>query len=314
MSGVLKKAVFMVVFAIGFMFCITASANEAGVVSLSSGSLNVRSGAGANFDKVASLKNGAAITIISNENGWMQIQSGSVTGYVSSDFIRIVAKDFVGPVPVVNNTNGATYGTRWVGGQVITLNVRSGPGTNNGKIGGLSALTPVTVVDKDGEWAKIEFNGGHGWVAAEYLASAMPTLVSRSSSAGSGGSVDGRRLAEYASSERFLGIPYKYAGSTLSGFDCSGFVMYVYKQFGYNLPHSSKSQYGYGTAVSKGDLAPGDVVFFKGTSGSGIGHVGIYIGNSNFVHARSTGRPLGINSLNEATYVKRWVGARRIIN
>ena len=304
MNNFFKKATFLAVFLFGVLFFVSANASETGVVSLSSGSLNVRSGAGTTFSKVATISNGASVAILSNEGEWLYIQTGNVTGYVLAQYIKKSASSASEP------TVATSYGPRWVGGQVVTLNVRSGPGTNYSKIGGLTALTPVTVVDKSGDWAKIVFNGDYGWVAAEYLDIQLPTLASRSG----GGSVDGIRLAEYASSDKFLGIPYKNGGASLSGFDCSGFVMYVYNQFGVSLPHQSKSQYSYGVAVDKANLAPGDIVFFTGTSGSGIGHVGIYIGNSNFVHARSTGRPLGINSLNEDNYVKRYVGARRILN
>jgi cell wall-associated NlpC family hydrolase len=106
---------------------------------------------------------------------------------------------------------------------------------------------------------------------------------------------------------KYLGIPYSWGGSTPSGFDCSGLVSYVYAQLGVSLPHSSYAQYGYGTAVSKDQLEPGDLVFFDG-----LGHVGIYIGGGQFIHAPHTGDVVKISSLGEDWYAQNYVGARRI--
>jgi cell wall-associated NlpC family hydrolase len=111
-----------------------------------------------------------------------------------------------------------------------------------------------------------------------------------------------------AIAERYLGIPYVYAGASPSGgFDCSGLVMYVFAQVGISLPHYAASQYGYGMPVSTDQLEPGDLVFFDG-----LGHVGIYIGGGNFIHAPHTGDVVKISSLSEDWYAQNYVGARRI--
>jgi peptidoglycan DL-endopeptidase CwlO len=105
-----------------------------------------------------------------------------------------------------------------------------------------------------------------------------------------------------------LNTPYVWAGSAPGGFDCSGLVMWAYAQVGVSLPHSTYAQYGYGVPVSRDQLQAGDLVFFDG-----LGHVGIYIGGDQFVHAPHTGDVVKISSLDEGWYASTYVGARRIL-
>jgi cell wall-associated NlpC family hydrolase len=111
------------------------------------------------------------------------------------------------------------------------------------------------------------------------------------------GGVVGLAMAE-------LGKPYVWGAAGPNYFDCSGLVMYVYAQVGVSLPHNAAAQYGYGTPVSYNDLQPGDLVFFEG-----LGHVGIYIGGGQFIHAPHTGDVVKISSLSEHG---GYVGARRL--
>ena len=105
---------------------------------------------------------------------------------------------------------------------------------------------------------------------------------------------------------QYLGIPYVYGGSSPSGFDCSGFVMYVYGQMGVSLPHYTVAQYSMGVPVGRGDLQAGDLVFFDG-----LGHVGLYIGNGEFIHSPHTGDVVKISSMT-GWYASTYVGARRL--
>ena len=106
---------------------------------------------------------------------------------------------------------------------------------------------------------------------------------------------------------RYLGVPYVWGGASPSGFDCSGFVLYVYAQLGVSLPHYAASQYGYGSPVPKEALEPGDLVFFDN-----LGHNGIYVGGGQFIHAPHTGDVVKISSLYDAWYAGHWTGARRL--
>ncbi len=111
--------------------------------------------------------------------------------------------------------------------------------------------------------------------------------------------------------ERFVGIPYRWGGeNVVDGMDCSGFVRAVYNLCGLSIPRTSRDQFKAGETVAKEDLQDGDLVFF-GSSEDAINHVGIYVGNGNFVHAPRRGEEIRITSVDDSYFEKRFVGARR---
>ena len=113
--------------------------------------------------------------------------------------------------------------------------------------------------------------------------------------------------------KKYLGYPYVYGGMSPSGFDCSGFVNYVYKLCGYSMNRVASSiYYGNGVYVNKSDLQLGDLVFFSNSSDS-VGHVGIYIGNNQFIHASSSTVGVIISDLGSSYYLAHYVGAKRLI-
>lgn len=113
------------------------------------------------------------------------------------------------------------------------------------------------------------------------------------------------------SAKQQIGLPYVWGGEDPNrGFDCSGLIKYTFQEFNVNLPHRADLQYKYGNPVAKSGLQAGDVVFFA-TGGYPIGHVGIYVGDNQFIHAPRRGRPVQVDSLASGYYSQHFVGARR---
>jgi cell wall-associated NlpC family hydrolase len=120
---------------------------------------------------------------------------------------------------------------------------------------------------------------------------------------------DGSKASQViAIAMQYLGVPYVWGGMSPSGFDCSGLTAYAYAQIGISLPHHAASQYNYGVPVSRDELQPADLVFFNG-----LGHMGMYIGGGQFIHAPHTGDVVKISSIYDSWYASTWVGARRIL-
>lgn len=136
------------------------------------------------------------------------------------------------------------------------------------------------------------------------------TSIDNNDKASRGAISKGNEVVNYA--YKFLGKPYVYGAAGPNAFDCSGLTQYVYNRFGIDLSRTTYTQVNQGIKVDRSNLRAGDLVFFN-TEGS-ISHVGIYIGNGEFIHAPRTGKPVMVSSLTDGYYAQKYATARRIFN
>lgn len=271
--------------------------------------VNIRSEASKDSQAVGKLYKNNVGRVIGEENGWYQIESGNVTGYVSSEYVTVADEEKI-----------RSAGRRIAVVTTQTLFVRKGPSTETSVIDMVPEHEDLTVVDESVEgWIGVSVDGGNGFVSADYVelsmeftyaeskeeerarlkkeeeerkaaAAAAAAKKKRSTSSSSGSSSadtsssytpptgsTGADVANFAC--QFVGNPYVYGGTSLTnGADCSGFVMSVYANYGVSLPHSSTSLRRSGYGVSTSEMQAGDIVCYSG-------HVGIYIGGGRIVHA-----------------------------
>lgn len=264
---------------------------SAGTVTAKS-NLNMRASASSSASVISSIPSGAQVYVYSSTaDGWLNITYGGRIGYASAAYIS-----------VLENAEG-NFGIGTVTGS--SVNVRADATTGSAVLTSVSKGTSVTLTGVKNDWYKVNVSGVVGYIHSDYL-----TTVSGKAAASNGSSASSDVIA-YA--KTFLGTPYVYGGSSPKGFDCSGFTSYVYKQFGVSLNRSSSAQLSNCTKISKSDLQPGDLVFFsRSSSSSTIGHVGIYIGNGNFIHSSSPGDVVKIDSMSSSYYSSHYVASGRI--
>ena len=190
------------------------------------------------------------------------------------------------------------------------VNARDRWTANSASYGVLDIYTAVTVTGKcSNGWYRVQYKGHTAYIKGEYLSTESGGQSVGGGSSGSGGSA-ASDIANFAMS--FVGYSYVWGGTSPStGFDCSGLMYYVLTQYGYSMKRVANDQMTQGTAISRDNLQVGDLVFFG--YGSYANHVGMYIGNGNFVHASTPSTGVRVNSLNETYYNTRYIGARRII-
>ncbi len=190
------------------------------------------------------------------------------------------------------------------------LNVRSQPQIADNIVGALYNGQTVDILATDGAWYQVNYNDIPAYVHSDYILMRTAALTSRDGNGAESRGTIGDEVVEFAKS--FIGTPYVYGGSSPSGFDCSGFVYYVYKNFGVTLNRVAADQSKNGYVVERSELMPGDIVLFSRTLDGYISHVGIYVGDNQFIHSPQTGRSVEIVSMSSGYYNYGYVGARRI--
>lgn len=251
------------------------------------GSLNIRKKAGKDSKVVGKMTNHDACEILGTKGEWTKISSGKVKGYVKSEYLitgdkaREIAKKEIVTVATVNTT---------------TLRVREKTSMDSAILSLVGKGEDLVVEKIKDNWYKVEVDDQKGYVSSEYveLSEKLPTAETVTELKSGDGVSDVRvSLVQYAL--QFVGNRYVWGGTSLTnGIDCSGFTMQIYARYGISLPHHAASQPGYGTRISASEARPGDLFFYGGRGG--IGHVGIYIGNGQIVHASNERTGITISS------------------
>ncbi len=180
------------------------------------------------------------------------------------------------------------------------LNVRTSPDASSEIVGKLYRGQEVELVYCNGyDWYCVELSDGRtGFCHADYISTEKPSADAD---------------AIIATAKSLLGRPYSYGASGPNAFDCSGFTSYVFAAHGISLPRSSAEQSRVGVTVSRGELAPGDLVFFATGGGGRVSHVGIYIGGGDIIHAATGQGHIAINNLSQSYYSSRFLWGKRVL-
>lgn len=294
---------------------ITASATEMktaiGIVTVSS--LRLRSQPSTSSEVLATASCGDAVVIIRKVDDWYLVNYNLQIGYMSADYLLVKERENV-------KLGYASFDS--------ACNVRSGPSTGSDVVKQAPAGETCFIIGFNCGWYKVSFNGDIGYVRSDLLTLlekpyansgaaaggsgyAVGSVASAYTTPGSNGSL-GAQVVELA--KKYLGYAYVSGGDSPSeGFDCSGFTSFVYAQFGYNIGRTCQDQYDRGTNVRYEDLQPGDLVLFERTYATSdwLTHVGIYIGDGQFIHAANPRKGVIIENLTSEYYASRFVCARR---
>ena len=277
-------------------FNASAASVACGATSVSAAALNVRTEAATTAPITATLYEGDSVVVLEAvDSTWYHINHNGAVGYVAAMYMTqlLSAENF--------NAGGTLTGD--------DVRMRTTPSTSGSVLGTYPVGTVIRVIGINNGWYKVTYAGQTGYIRTDFMditsdGSEIPEIAE---------STLGQQVVDYAL--QFVGYRYVYGGSSPSvGFDCSGFTYYIYGKFGYSLSRRASQQYqNNGVSVSKDALGPGDLLFFSSNGGASITHVGIYIGNGNFVHASTSSTGVIISSLSSSYYTRVWYGAKRII-
>ena len=238
--------------------------------------VNFRKEANVDSDIIEELEVGASVKVLEVDGNWMKVKKGEHEGYIRSLYVADEAPVIEVEEPVVNN--------------VETSNTQSNTNQNSTS-------------------SNNSTNSSNGQTQKPAKKPAQNNNSSYNPPASSTSSVQAVLNLAYSK----IGCPYVWGAEGPNSFDCSGFTSYVFRNaVGVSIPRTSSAQSGYGKTVSKANLQPGDLVFFN-TSGSGVSHVGIYVGGGNMIHSPSTGKTVRVTSINSAYYSARFVTAKRVL-
>ncbi|WP_129690622.1 C40 family peptidase [Gottfriedia acidiceleris] len=270
----------------------------------------IRSGAGTSYQILGSVNKNQRLDVISVSNGWYKIKYNGVTGYISASY--------VGKVTESNNSNNNQVVS--TGNYISTGNgvrIRSGAGTSYQILGSVNKNQRLDVISLSSGWYKVKYNGKTGYISASYVGKETGSNKTDSSKTDSN-KVDSNKPQSFdvqsliTLSKKYSGVPYIWGGETPSGFDCSGFISYVFKESGMSLPRTNVAGYWYNNSNLKtvDEFQPGDLIFFQNTYTYGPSHMGIVINSNEFIHASSSSG-VTISKINNSYWNQHFLGYKR---
>lgn len=314
-------------------FGVGAGAASFGTGVVNADALHLRSGASTATSSLGLVRNGVEVEVLEDAvDGWYKVSYNGKTGYMSADYLVVtpvlgedggveaevsvpteensgaIAED---PVPLAETPEEEPESLGF--GRVVlnsgTLNLRAEPSKESARRTSIPNGAILTLEGSVDGWYLVTYRNVSGYVSADYieLTDEEPAALAENPM--------GADIVALA--KQYLGCPYVYGAAGPKSFDCSGFTSFIYKQFGYSLTRSASSQCNNdGVSVARVDLQPGDLVFFRDYSCTkSASHVGMYIGDGQFIHASSSrsGSGVKISSLSETWYANRYVGGKRIL-
>ena len=266
-----------------------------------------------NSKTITKLPKGAIVSFISESDGWSKVLYDEKTGFIFNELLESTS-----PIKVYCTSDN--------------VNLRTNPDTLSNSIKKISKCDSLTYIENVGNWSKVRYNKDTGYIYNKYISTEYPSISSSSSSSssssnssssssnskpstttsnGNTSTSNADKVVNYA--KGLLGKPYVWGATGPNRFDCSGFTSYVFKHsVGKTLPRTSSSQGNTGTKINKNNIKKGDLITFTTNGKGSISHVGIYIGNNQFIHASSTAKKVTISNLS-GYYESKIVNIRRVL-